>query len=150
MSNRCMPGRLRNLAVGPQAETGYPACVKTHRPVSLSRALSRAAALGAFAVVLLGSGTASADAPSTWQDSPHVSGLQALTVYFLIPFGLFLLISLLAALPSMIRGSSYKAGQPWLGEPEWFGGPRGGVEAPADEERGAIESARNQGGAGAR
>jgi hypothetical protein len=101
-------------------------------------------------VVLLGSGAASADAPSSWENSPHVSGLQALTVYFLIPFGLFLLIALLAALPSMIRGSSYQPGQPWRSEAEWFGGPRGGVESPDGEDPKAIESAGNQGGAGAR
>lgn len=106
--------------------------------------------MGAFSVALLGPGAAVADAPSTWEDAPHVSGLQALTVLFLIPFALFLVISLLAALPSLVKGGSYQPGQPWLSEGEWFGGPRGGVQAADEVDQKAIESPDNPGGAGAR
>lgn len=120
----------------------------THRPASLARTLARGAALGVFSVVLLGAGTALADAPSSWESAPHVSGLHALIVLFLIPLGLFLLISLLASLPYLIKGDSYQAGQPWRGEAEWFGGPRGGVDAA--DERQAIGSPDDRGGAGAR
>jgi hypothetical protein len=122
----------------------------THRPASFARSLTRGAAAGVFSVVLLGSGAAFADTPSTWESSPHVTGLQALTVYFLIPLGLFLVISLLVSLPYMIKGDSYQAGQPWRGEAEWFGGPRGGVESGAHAEPRAIEPGDDQGGAGAR
>jgi hypothetical protein len=73
-----------------------------------------------------------------------------LTILFLIPFALFLVISLLAALPSLVKGSSYRAGQPWLGEPEWFGGPRGGVDAADDPDQKALGTTGDQGGAGAR
>ncbi len=119
--------------------------------MSLSRAVTRGAALGTFIVVLLGSGAAFADVPSSWPDAPPVSGLQVLTVLFLIPLALFLVISLLAALPSMVKGGgSYRAGQPWLSEAEWFGGPRGGAEAAEQSDPKAIESAGSQGGAGAR
>lgn len=122
----------------------------THRPASLIRALGRAAALGACSALLLGSGAAYADAPSTWENSPHVSGLHALTILFLIPFALFLVISLLAALPSLVKGDSYRAGQPWLGEAEWFGGPRAGLGAADGEDQKALDAADDRGGAGAR
>lgn len=124
--------------------------MKTHRPASTARVVIRAAALGTFGVALLGPGTAFADAPSSWPDAPPVSGLDALTVFFLIPLALFLVISLLAALPSLVKGDSYRPGQPWLSEPEWFGGPRRGLESADETDQKAIESADEQGGAGAR
>ena len=46
-----------------------------------------------------------------------------------IPLALFLLITLLVYLPSMAKGQRYQPGEPWRTEAEWFGGPRGGVEA---------------------
>jgi hypothetical protein len=52
-----------------------------------------------------------------------------LLVLVVIPLALFGLIWLLVYLPSMTRGEKYKPGQAWRGEPEWFGGPRGGLEA---------------------
>lgn len=124
--------------------------MKTHRPTWPIRTLTRGGALGTFCVVLLGSGVASADAPSSWEDTPPVSGLHALTILFLIPLALLLVISLLAALPSLIKGDSYRSGQPWLSQPEWFGGPRGGVEGTDEADQKVIEPAENQGGAGAR
>lgn len=99
-----------------------------------TRPLRRAAvalSVGVFAAVLLPS-VAFADTPAAWEDSPHVSGLQYLVVLLLIPAGLFVVISILAALPSMISDKGYEPGQSWRSEPEWFGGPRKGVEA-ADE-----------------
>ena len=115
-----------------------------------ARALLRAAVLGTFGVVLLGPGAAFADAPSTWQNSPHVSGLSYLIVLFLIPLGLGLVISLLVVLPSLVKGDSYQPGQQWLGDPEWFGGPRGGVQADEQASPKTLEPADKQGGAGAR
>ena len=93
---------------------------------------------------------ASADTPSNWESSPDVSGFQALLVLFLIPAGLFLVISLLAALPSLVKGDSYEPGQAWRSEGEWFGGPRKGVAAADTTDQKQIESAGDQGGAGAR
>jgi hypothetical protein len=85
-------------------------------------------------VVVTGTaGAALADPPETWQNGPDVSTLYTLVVLGAIPLGLFLLITLLVYLPSMTgRDKGHRSGQAWRGESEWFGGPRGGLEA-ADE-----------------
>jgi hypothetical protein len=70
-----------------------------------------------------------ADAPEQWEDTPPVSPLHVLLVLAVIPIGLFLLITLLVYIPSMSKAQSYQPGQAWRGEPTWFGGPRGGLEA---------------------
>ena len=82
--------------------------------------------------LLLAPVAAFADAPAAWENEKHVSGLQFLIVLVLIPAGLFVVISLLAALPSMISDKGYEPGQSWRSEAEWFGGPRKGLDA-ADE-----------------
>ncbi|MGI9155897.1 MAG: hypothetical protein ACR2FG_04580 [Marmoricola sp.] len=123
----------------------------THESAPVARLAARAAALGTFSVVLAGSGAAFADTPSTWEDSPHVSGADFLLVLFLIPAAVALVIALLVALPSLVKGgSSYHAGQPWLGESEWFGGPRGGLEDAEGADQQALEPGADRGGAGAR
>lgn len=88
-----------------------------------------------------------ADTPSTWTSAPHVSGLQFLVVLVLIPAGLFVVISLLAALPSMISDKGYEPGQSWRSDAEWFGGPRKGVDAAEELSPAQIEAAdSDQGG----
>jgi hypothetical protein len=96
----------------------------------------------AVAVVALPA-VASADTPEAWEQAPHVSGLEFLLVLVLIPVGLALVISLLAALPSMIHDRGYEPGQSWRAEAEWFGGPRKGVEAADDLSPQQIESAES-------
>ena len=101
------------------------------------------AGLGAAAAVVALPGVASADTPAAWDDAPHVSGLEFLMIVVLIPVGLALVISLLAALPSMIHDRGYEPGQSWRAEAEWFGGPRKGVEAADDLSPQQIESAES-------
>ncbi|MFL6156420.1 MAG: hypothetical protein ACJ72D_10025 [Marmoricola sp.] len=115
-----------------------------------TRALVRraviASAAGLFALASV-PGIAFADEPAAWGSEPHVSGWQFLVVLVLIPAGLFLVISLLAALPSMIRDKGYEPGQSWRSEPEWFGGPRKGLEAAEGSTPAQIEAAEaEQGG----
>ena len=93
---------------------------------------------------------ASADPPSNWENSPDVTGLDARGVVFLLPLGLVLVISLLAALPSLVKGDSYEPGQAWRSEGEWFGGPSKGVAGADQVDPKQLESAGDQGGAGAR
>ena len=88
----------------------------------------RALALTPALIVTFATGAAFAEAPATWEDNPSVSPLYVLLVLVVIPVGLFLLITLLVYVPSMSKGESYRPGQVWRGEPEWFGGPRGGIE----------------------
>lgn len=127
----------------------------THPAPSQSRTSSRrltrlAGVVGAVAVaaLALAPGAAVADTPEGWDAAPDVSGLDFLLVLVLIPIGLFLVIALLAALPSMISEKGYEPGQAWRSEPEWFGGASKGVEAAEGAAPEAIESAEaDRGGA---
>jgi hypothetical protein len=122
---------------------GYPACVITHQ---LRRALT---VLSAALVLVLGAPVAaSAVEPVGWPDPPSVSGLDFLLVLFLIPLGIAVVISVLAALPSMLGDKGYEPGQSWRSQPEWFGGPRKGVEAADETDPEELEA--GQGGTSAR
>jgi len=119
-----------------------------HKVSQPSRTLARRVAL-TFSTALVSivalPAVASADTPAAWDKAPHVSGLDYLIVLVLIPGGLALLISLLAALPSMINDRGYEPGQSWRAQPEWFGGPQKGVGASeqlAPEQIEAAESGR--------
>lgn len=117
-----------------------------HEASAQSRPLVRRVLLvlsASLIAVLASPAIASADTPATWEKDPHVSGLQYLIVLLLIPVGLALLITLLASLPSMIHDRGYEPGQSWRAEPEWFGGPRKGVEAADDLSPQQIESAES-------
>ena len=101
---------------------------------------------------MTGISPAFASRPASWPPADPVSPLSFLVVLVLIPAGLFLLIALLTAIPSMARGdSTYQPGLAWRNEPEWFGGPRGGLDK-ADEqaELESGESSSDRGGASAR
>ncbi|HVH93426.1 MAG: hypothetical protein ACJ72A_17865 [Nocardioidaceae bacterium] len=98
------------------------------RNTSVRRAARLLALMPAIVVTGVTS-AAVADPPAQWADNPSVSAMHVLLVLVVAPLALFALIWLLVYLPSMTRGEKYKPGQAWRGEPEWFGGPRGGVEA---------------------
>jgi hypothetical protein len=103
------------------------------------------------ALLMTGTSAAVAAPPDTWQEADPVSPLSFLLVLLLIPAGLVLLISLLAALPSMMRKESgYTPGLTWRHEPEWFGGPRDGVEKADQVDPKALEAAGERGGASGR
>jgi hypothetical protein len=88
--------------------------------------------------VTVATGTAFAEAPDTWENTPSVSPLHALLIIAVIPIGLFVLITLLVYVPSMVRGERYQPGQAWRSEPEWFGGPRSGLDAVDEADRPAV------------
>ncbi|MCZ4499475.1 MAG: hypothetical protein JWQ74_2028 [Marmoricola sp.] len=140
------------LACWSEPGTGYPVVVTDHQPRSQAqktRSVVRRAA-AALAVALVGlvmlPVSAMADTPSGWEDAPHVSGLQFLVVLVLIPAGLFAVIALLAALPSLISDKGYEPGQSWRSDAEWFGGPRKGIEAADDASPQQIEAAESERG----
>jgi hypothetical protein len=122
--------------------------VKTHRSPSLARTAARATAVGVFLATTAALAPAFADEPTSWEDSPSVSVFHAVLILFLIPLGLALVIALLAALPSLIKGDSYEPGQAWRSEGEWFGGPRNGLEAADDADPKQLAAAGEQGGTG--
>ncbi len=123
-------------------------CVINHRApkqprrdASRTRAAVRRSAIAVLAFTLISlPGAALADVPEGAPDAPGVSGLDFLIVLVLIPAALFVVIAVLAALPSMIRDKGYEPGQSWRSEAEWFGGPRNGVEAADDLSPQQIEA----------
>lgn len=117
-------------------------------PTPVLRRLARGAVLAAVAASTALAAPASAAPPEQWEPAPEVSGMDMLLVLVLIPLGLFVVISLLAAIPSMIRGEGgYHPGLAWRHEPEWFGGPRDGLEKADKSDPEAVESASGRGGA---
>ena len=118
-----------------------------HQTTPAVRRVTRALALTPVLLVA-GALPASASAPAQWPEAPSVSWLDALLVLLIIPAGLALLISLLAAIPSMRGGgSSYQPGLAWRHEAEWFGGPRDGLEKADKSDREAVEASGERGGA---
>jgi hypothetical protein len=102
-------------------------------------------------LLVTGATPALASAPDQWEDAPAVDPIHALLVLVLIPAGLFAVIALLTYLPSMARGeSAYHPGLAWRHEPEWFGGPRDGLEKADKTDPAAIEGADQRGGASGR
>ena len=105
--------------------------------------------LPAVAVTVL-TAPANAAGPDQWEEPPAVSPLDFLLVLVIIPGALFAVIFLLASLGSMVRSqSSYQPGLAWRNEPEWFGGPRGGLEK-VDQQPQSEVAATEQGGASGR
>lgn len=127
-----------------RARLGYPSGVITHQAPRKSRSVVRrvvaSLAIGLIALVALPT-AALADVPENMAAAPEVSGLQFLLVLVLIPGALFLGITLFAALPSMIKDKGYEPGQSWRSQPEWFGGPRKGIDAADDLTPAQIEAA---------
>lgn len=103
------------------------------------RRLSRAVALTPAVLVSLASTAAVAAPPEGWEVAEPVSPMAFLIVLVAIPLALFVVISLLVLIPSMVRGEKHAPGQAWRSESEWFGGPRGGLEAADKVDPKAIE-----------
>ncbi len=102
-------------------------------------------------LVVTGVSPALAARPDQWAPVDPVSPLSFLLVLVLVPGGLFLLIALLSALPGMARGdSTYHPGLAWRNEPEWFGGPRGGLGKADEQAQIEAGEAPERGGASAR
>jgi len=114
------------------------------------RRSARALALTPLVLLPVASGPAFAVAPESWPTPEPVGALEFLLVLLVLPLGLFLLITLLASVPSMVRGERYTPGLAWRNENAWFGGPKGGLEAADRTDPKAIEADSDRGGASAR
>jgi hypothetical protein len=118
--------------------------------VTLRRA-ARALALTPAVLVVCATGVAAATPPDTWQKPAPVSPLHVILVLGVVPLALFVIITLLAYLPSMSRNAGYQPGEVWRYDAQWFGGPRGGVEAlDATDEPKAVTEGEDRGGASGR
>ncbi len=71
---------------------------------------------------------------------------EALLIFVGVPVALFLIISLLVTVPSLVRGPRYRPDLGWWAPPVWFGGPSGDVAATIAK----AEPVEGRGGASAR
>jgi hypothetical protein len=127
--------------------------VRTDDNDRVVRRAVRALALAPAALVVLSAAPVLAAPPEQWPAPEPVSTLQTLLVLVGIPVTLFVVISLLVYVPSMARGQKYTPGLAWRSENEWFGGPRGGVEAADQKDAKALEgvaAGTDRGGSSAR
>lgn len=114
---------------------------------NVARRLSRiAVTAGGLALGSLAT-PAFASPPSTWNNPPSEGFLHYAWILVGIPLAIIAIISLLVYLPSMIRGQSSEGAAAFQEHPEWFGGPRRGVDAAEDT---APADRSKQGGASAR
>ena len=116
-----------------------------------SRAAIRAFALTPAALVVTGVSPALASAPDQWDPVEQPTPFNFLLLLVLIPGALFVVIVFLSALPSMIKGdSTYQPGLAWRNEPEWFGGPRDGLDKADQQAQVEAGQPPDRGGASAR
>lgn len=96
-------------------------------------------------------GPAVAVPPEGWPAAEPVSSLSVILLLVGGPVALIAIITLLVYVPSMARGEKYTPGRAWRNENEWFGGPRGGVEAADNAEPKALagNAPEDRGGASA-
>lgn len=99
------------------------------------------------AVLLLAAGPALAAPPATWADNPPVSGLHVLWLLVGIPLGLFLLITFLVYLPSLIHRDHTRTGGH---DAEWFGSSSTGTPPSADTMLAGPVSDTGRGGSSGR
>lgn len=126
-----------------------------HLDKTVVRRAVRILALAPAAALMTLAGPALASPPEQWQVPPTVTPLDFLLVLVIIPLGLAAVITLLVMIPSMVRGErggagSYQPGLAWRHEPEWFGGPRDGLEKADKTDPAAVEAAADRGGASGR
>lgn len=115
---------------------------------SRARRPLRAAALVPALVILISAAPAMAEPPDSkfWLGPPfNNSPLWYILVLGGIPLLLFVAIWFIVSVPSIIRSQKYDAAVAFRDDPEWFGGPREGIEkapkTPASgEERGGADA----------
>lgn len=106
----------------------------------------RALALAPAALLPLLAAPAIAAPPESWPDPEPVGAMGYLLVLVVIPLALAVLIAVLASVPAMSRGEKYVPGRSWRNENEWFGGPKGGLEATDKSELPAAAETGERGG----
>jgi hypothetical protein len=93
-----------------------------------------AVVLVAGGLVAFTAGPASADVPEGWSNPSDVNPVQAVLIFVGIPVLLFVVITFLVLLPSLIRGERFTVGGQATAD-QWFGGPvKGTAELPAPDD----------------
>jgi hypothetical protein len=109
-----------------------------------ARRLLRGLALAPLLVVAT-TAPAFAEPPEAWERPDNPSTLESLLLLLGVPLLLFVIIATLVMVPSLVGGQRQSREVAFRESPEWFGGPRKGVEAapgkPAeDEDRGGASA----------
>ena len=112
-----------------------------------ARRLSRVAAISAGLVLGSLAAPAFASPPTDWQNPPDDGFLHYALIIGGIALAAIAVITLLVYLPSMIRSQRSDGTVAFQENPEWFGGPRRGVESAPES---APDDRSRQGGASAR
>jgi len=86
--------------------------------------------------------------PDTWENSDNGPLLNDLMFLIGVPLAVVAVVTLLTYLPSLARGQSSHGEPSFRDDPEWFGGPRRGVDATSDAGA-APEESSSKGGASA-
>jgi hypothetical protein len=85
--------------------------------------------------------------PDTWDNSDNGPLLNDLMFLIGVPLAVIAVVTLLTYLPSLARGQSSHQEPSFRDNPEWFGGPRRGVDATSEAD--APEESSSKGGASA-
>ena len=85
--------------------------------------------------------------PEAWEEVDTGSLMDNLLFLVGVPVVVFVLVTLLIYLPSMMRRQSTEPALAFRERTEWFGGPRKGVEATTSHD---AEHSSDKGGASAR
>ncbi len=93
-----------------------------------------------------------ASPPDAWEHPDNGPLLDSLLFLLGVPLLVFVVLALLVYLPSMIRRQSPEPALAFGERPEWFGGPRKGVDSAAGADSTAADSEQpsDKGGASAR
>ncbi len=121
--------------------------VRTNTSPNALRRAVRACVVAVCVALTLVTTPALAAPPDTWETSDNGSPLGRLLFLIGVPLAVIAVVTLLTYLPSLIRGQSAQSEPSFGDDPEWFGGPRKGVDATTGAAGGEDKS---KGGAGAR
>lgn len=127
-----IPAGYETGSLEPKGIASLLSVTKDMQSTAVRRSLRVLALVPAF-VVVTGALPALAAPPEAWPKPDNGSTLHALLLLGGTPALLFVGIWLLVSLPSMIAGTKYDASLAFRDQPEWFGGPRQGVEAAPDD-----------------
>jgi hypothetical protein len=122
------PNQVPGSAGGHDADILRPV-TKPQQTLVRRAAVTASLVVATAAGVIAGSGPASADVPEGWAPETHMSWGHLLVLIIAIPVGLAIIISLLAALPSLVKGEGITGGH---AGGQWLGGPRQGTSELAD------------------
>jgi hypothetical protein len=119
---------------------------------ALSRRVARVSAVSLGLTLGSLAAPALAAPPETWETPDNGSLLNDLLFLLGVPVLVFLVLALLVYLPSMIRRQSAEPALAFRERPEWFGGPRKGVDAAPTGGSHRVEGGEtsDKGGASAR